>query len=197
MYLFFEIIGTIAFAISGAMAAVRKKMDILGVVTLGITTSIGGGTIRDIIMGVTPPRSLTSPLYVGIAFVVSLLVFIPYFRKRINVDNKLLNLVDAIGLGTFTVVAFETASTLNNVYLQVFLSVLTGVGGGVLRDIFSAEEPVIFVKRFYATASLAGAVVCAVFYRADHRAAMLLGIVTTVVLRILAAKYKWNLPRAE
>lgn len=197
MYLIFEIIGTIAFAVSGAMAAVNKKMDILGVVALGITTAIGGGIIRDIIMGITPPKSLTDPLYAGIAFAVSLLVFIPYIRKRINVDNILFVFIDAIGLGTFTVLGFETASALNNVFLQIFLGVLTGVGGGVMRDIFSAVEPVIFVKRFYAAASLAGAIVCAAIFRVNSGVAMLLGIVTVVVLRVLAAKFKWHLPRAD
>jgi uncharacterized membrane protein YeiH len=135
-------------------------MDILGVVILGVTTAIGGGITRDILMGVTPPRSLTNPLYAGIAIAVSLLVFFPPVRGRINVNNMAFVALDALGLGTFTVIGIETAYVLNNIFLQVFLGVLTGVGGGVMRDIFAAEKPMIFIKRFYAVASLIGAIVC-------------------------------------
>lgn len=197
MYLFLEIIGTVAFAVSGAMVAIQKKMDILGVVILGITTAIGGGIVRDIILGNVPPRSLTDPLYAGIACGVSLLVFLPFVRKWINVDHIVFVLIDALGLGTFTVVGIETASAQNNVFLQIFLGVLTGVGGGVMRDIFAAEKPIIFVKRFYAIASLIGAICCVALYGVNKSAAMLAGIAVVVVLRLLAAKYKWNLPKAE
>jgi len=179
------------------MVAVQKKMDLLGVIILGITTAIGGGVIRDILMGTLPPTSLTDPLYAGIAFVVSIIVFIPSVRKHINVDNMLLIVVDAFGLGTFTVIGIETAATLNNVFLQIFLGVLTGVGGGVLRDIFATEKPIIFVKKFYAVASLAGAVLCVIIYPIGKNAAMITGIIVVVILRILAAKRKWNLPRAN
>lgn len=197
MHLFLEILGTIAFAVSGAMVAVKKKMDILGVAILGVTTAIGGGIIRDILMGITPPKSLTNPLYAGIAFAVSLIIFIPFARKYINVDNILFVFIDAIGLGTFTVIGIETASELNNVFLQIFLGVLTGVGGGVIRDIFATEKPVIFVKRFYAIASLIGAIVCVAVYTINKNIALLSGIVVIVILRILAAKFKWHLPRVN
>ena len=195
MYLILEIIGTVAFAISGAMVAVKKKMDILGVVILGVTTAIGGGIVRDILIGLTPPQSLREPLYAGVSVVVSLLVFLPFVRDRINVDNIVFVAIDALGLGTFTVVGIEAASGLNNVFLQIFLGVLTGVGGGVLRDIFAAEKPVIFVKRFYAAASLIGASVCAAIYSFDKSVAMISGIVTILILRVCAAKFKWNLPK--
>ena len=197
MYLFLEIIGTIAFAISGAMVAIQKKMDALGVVILGITTAIGGGIVRDIIIGTTPPTSLTNPLYAGIAFIISIIVFIPFVRKNVNVDNILLIIIDAIGLGTFTVIGIKTAATLNNVFLQIFLGVLTGVGGGVMRDIFAAEKPIIFVKKFYALASLVGAIVCVIIYPINKNIGMITGIIVVVILRILAAKLKWNLPRAN
>ena len=197
MYLFLEIIGTIAFAISGAMVAIQKKMDALGVVILGITTAIGGGIVRDIIIGTTPPTSLTNPLYAGIAFIISIIVFIPFVRKHVNVDNILLIIIDAIGLGTFTVIGIKTAATLNNVFLQIFLGVLTGVGGGVMRDIFAAEKPIIFVKKFYALASLVGAIVCVIIYPINKNIGMITGIIVVVILRILAAKLKWNLPRAN
>ena len=196
MYFLFEILGTVAFAVSGARLAVKKKMDILGVVILGMTTAIGGGIIRDIILGMTPPASLTNPLYAGIAFAVSLLVFFPKIGTRINMDSMLFVLIDAIGLGTFTVIGIEKAAATENIFLEIFMGVLTGVGGGVLRDMFAAEKPVIFVKHFYAVASLAGAIVCVLIYPHNKNIAMLLGFLTVVALRMPAAKFKWNLPRA-
>jgi len=197
MYFALEILGTIAFAVSGAMVAVNKKMDILGVIILGVTTAIGGGIVRDIIMGVFPPKSLTDPIYAGIGIIVCIIVFIPFVRKHIDVDNMLFVIIDGIGLGAFTVIGFETAAYLDNIFLEIFLGVLTGVGGGVMRDIFASERPVIFVKRFYATASLAGAVICALIYPLDHNVAMLVGIAVVVILRILAARFKWHLPRVN
>lgn len=196
MYTVLEILGTIAFAISGAMAAAEKKMDILGVVILGVTTAIGGGIIRDILLGTTPPTSLKNPLYAFIAIAVSLLVFLPAVRKKININNMILIVIDALGLGTFTVLGFETAAVCSNVFLQIFLGVLTGVGGGVLRDLFASEKPMIFVKHFYAVASLIGAIVCAILYPVKKETAMVLGIVIIVIIRILAAKFKWHLPKA-
>ena len=179
------------------MVAVQKKMDILGVVILGVTTAIGGGITRDILMGVTPPQSLTNPLYAGISIAVSLLIFFPPIRGRINVDIIAFVALDALGLGTFTVIGIETASGLNNIFLQIFLGVLTGVGGGVLRDIFAAEKPTIFIKRFYAVASLIGAIVCTIVYPFYKNSAMVLGIIIIIILRVLAAKFKWNLPRVD
>ena len=172
-------------------------MDVLGVVILGISTAIGGGIVRDIIMGITPPTSLKNPLYASIAFIVSVIVFIPCVRNCINVDNILFVIIDAIGLGTFTVIGIETAATLKNVFLQVFLGVLTGVGGGVMRDIFAIREPIIFVKKFYAVASLAGAIICVIVYPINKNIAMTTGIIIVVILRILAAKLKWNLPKVN
>jgi len=197
MYFALELIGTVAFAISGAMVAIKNKMDILGVIILGVTTAIGGGIFRDIIMGITPPASLTNPLYAIISIVVSIIVFFPYARERIDTDKMTFVIVDAIGLGTFTVIGIEAASGLSNQFLEIFLGVLTGVGGGVLRDIFTASMPIIFVKRFYAVASLCGAILCSLIYPYNQNVAMILGITVIIVLRMLAAKYKWNLPRAK
>jgi uncharacterized membrane protein YeiH len=136
-------------------------------------------------------------LYAGIAIAVSLLVFFPPVRGRINVNNMAFVALDALGLGTFTVIGIETAYVLNNIFLQVFLGVLTGVGGGVMRDIFAAEKPMIFIKRFYAVASLIGAIVCVIVYPFNKNGAMIIGIITIIILRILAAKFKWNLPKVK
>ena len=191
-----EIIGTIAFAVSGAYVAIEKKMDMLGVIFLGITTAIGGGIIRDILIGATPPESLTNPLYFFIAAAVSIIVFIPQIREHIDIDSKLIVFIDAIGLGAFTVIGCSKALQFDNFWLSLFLGTLTGVGGGVLRDIFAAQKPVIFVKHFYALASLAGALIYLLVLPCGNILAMSSAIIAVIVLRMLAAKYKWHLPKA-
>ena len=192
----FEIIGTIAFAMSGAIVAIEKKMDVLGVVILGITTAIGGGIIRDLLIGVTPPVSLCKPLFPLIAIAVSLIVFFPKIRRHINMDSMLMVIIDAVGLGAFTIVGCNSAVGFDNILLQIFLGVLTGVGGGVVRDVFAAQMPTIFVKHFYATASLSGAIVYSLILPYSSSAAIISGMLLIVTLRILAAKYKWHLPKA-
>lgn len=196
MYLLLEVLGTIAFATSGAMVAIEKKMDILGVIILGTTTAVGGGIIRDILIGVTPPASLRNPMFVLLSIFVSLIVFFPSIRNKIDLNNAAFVIVDAIGLGAFTVVGIEAVASYDSAFLQVFMGVITGVGGGVIRDVFACEKPMIFVRHFYACASICGAVVCTLLYPLNKEGAMLVGIVLTLVLRILAAKYKWHLPKA-
>ena len=191
-----EIIGTIAFAMSGAMVATDEKMDLLGVVILGITTAVGGGIIRDVLIGVTPPLSLLNPMYITVAAAVSFIMFIPKIRKLINLNSMLAVAVDAVGLGVFTVIGCNAALEFDNMMLQIFLGVLTGVGGGVMRDIFAAKTPMIFVKHFYAMASLAGAIIYSLILPLNSSAAVTAGIFTVVILRILAAKFKWHLPKA-
>lgn len=191
-----ELIGTIAFAMSGAFVAIEQKMDILGVIILGITTSIGGGIIRDLLLGIVPPLGLVNPIYSVIAIIVSIIVFIPKIRKHINLDSKFFVFVDAIGLGVFTVSGCIKALPFDNILFQLFLGVLTGVGGGVLRDVFATQKPMIFVRHFYALASLIGALVFMVLQNQSQVIAMIAGVVTIAVLRMLAATFKWHLPKA-
>jgi len=197
MILILEIIGTIAFAISGAMVAVNKKMDILGVVILGTTTAVGGGIIRDVIIGVTPPVAFQEPLYALIAIGVSIIVFLPFVRSKINLDNFFFVIIDALGLGVFTVVGVKSGVLFENIFLQIFLGTITGVGGGVLRDLFANEKPMIFVRHFYACACIIAASVTSVLLPINSEIALVSGIIIVVILRILAAKFKWNLPKAE
>ena len=191
-----EILGTVAFAVSGAMVAIDKKMDILGVAILGMTTAVGGGIVRDVIIGVTPPVAFSNPLYALLAIAVSCVVFLPFIRRHVNPDSMLFVIVDAIGLGTFAVIGVISGLPFGNLFLEIFLGTLTGVGGGILRDVFAAEKPMVFVKHFYASACIIGAVLCAVIYPYSRNIAMLTGIVSVIVLRILAARYKWHLPKA-
>ena len=196
MVFILELIGTVAFALSGAMLGVRKKMDLLGVVILGMTTAVGGGIIRDLILGITPPMAFRHPVYALLAVGVSLLTFLPGISGWINLNSAPVMVMDAVGLGIFTVIGVQAAADFDNVFLSVFVGTLTGVGGGVLRDLFAGDQPSIFVRHFYACASIAGALVCALVWGLNADLAMSLGAATVIVLRILAAKHKWNLPRA-
>ena len=192
-----EIIGTIAFSVSGALVGIRNKMDILGIATLGILTAVGGGVIRDLIIGSTPPAAFRDPVYALIAIAVAIIVFLPFISKRINLDHFVWILADSIGLGAFTIIGVSTGVSFDNVFLEVFLGVITGVGGGVLRDICSGNIPMIFIKHFYACPCIIGAVICAVLNGYNADLAIVSGFTVIVVLRLLAAKYKWHLPKAK
>lgn len=172
-----ELIGTAAFAVSGAIVGIKKQMDLFGVIVLGVCTAVGGGIVRDVILGVTPPATFHDPVYTLTAAAVSVLMFLPHVRARVGrhepVFDRLLLVMDAVGLGVFTV-------------------------GGVLRDVFSGERPYIFVRHFYACASIIGALICALCWdRLGANAAMLFGAAAIVVLRLLAAYYHWSLPKSD
>lgn len=200
----FEIIGTVAFAFSGAMTAVQKKMDIFGVMILGLTTAVGGGVIRDLILGITPPHMFRNPIYAVVAFAAAMVVFLPAVRRFLSSNHVMHDIVlmvmDAIGLGAFTVVGVQVAcesGQAHNVFLLVFVGTLTGVGGGVMRDVMACNTPYIFVKHFYATASVLGAALCAGLWTfVPQTVAMLTGATTVVLLRVCAAWFHWSLPKA-
>lgn len=205
MQFIFEIMGTIAFSVSGAMVAVEKKMDILGISILGLTTAVGGGVIRDLILGITPPATFQNPIYAVIAIITAIIVFTPYvqriFEKNPIYYERVMLIMDSIGLGVFTVVGINAAYTTgyeDNIFLLVFVGVVTGVGGGVMRDMMAGDRPYIFVKHFYATASLIGAASCIIIWNIFGQAiAMLVGTIVVVVLRFMAAKFRWSLPKAR
>lgn len=205
LLLVFEIFGTVAFAASGAMTGLSKKMDIFGVVTLGIVTSVGGGVIRDLVLGNTPPATFSNPVYALVAIVVSIVLFIPAVRRFMlrnqRLYDKAMLVMDSVGLGIFTVVGIETAylADKSNVFLLLFVGMVTGIGGGVLRDVLAGNTPYIFIKHFYASASLIGAVVCIGIWEFFERPgiAMLAGSLCILVLRFLAARFRWSLPKAE
>ncbi len=199
-----EIIGTISFALSGAMCALRKNMDIFGVCILGITAAVGGGVIRDITLGLTPPAALMHPHYIIISVAASILIFIPKIRHIITAHPHLYELLmlitDSLGLGIFTVVGLKVgidAGFFENPMLLIFIAVVTGVGGGVLRDIFSGERPYIFVKHIYACAAIVGAVLSYLLWSlTGEYIAMTAGLFLIVIIRFLAAKFRWSLPKA-
>ena len=193
--LLLELIGTVAFSVSGAVVGIQKKMDMLGVVTLGIMTAVGGGIIRDLLIGVTPPMAFKNPIFIVISIITALIVFLPVVSKAINLDRFIWILADSVGLGAFTVIGVLAGVAYDNIFLEVFLGVTTGVGGGVIRDICAGGIPMIFVKHFYACACIIGAIVCAIFYDYNPIIAVVLSFSVTVIL--LAAKFKWHLPKAK
>ena len=201
----FELIGTVAFAISGAITGLKKKMDIFGVVILAVVTAVGGGAIRDIVLGNTPPMTFRNPVYALVAVATGILTFIPVVRKLAGKTPKAFDIfllvTDSVGLGIFTVMGIRTAINLNhgeNMFLLVFVGVVTGVGGGLLRDVMAGNTPYIFVKHIYASASLAGAVLCVLLWKPlGSTAAMSVSAAVIIVIRFLAARFKWSLPKAE
>ena len=205
-----EIIGTIAFASSGAMLGIRKNMDIFGVNVLGITTAVGGGCIRDLLLGIHPPKMFQNLSYVGTAIVTSCLLFFVFYLKKELLEStfleryeRLMSTLDAVGLGIFTVMGIRTAmdlenSHLHNLSLWVFVGVVTGIGGGMMRDIMAGNTPFVFIKHVYACAALIGAFLYIFLYGViPDLAAMLISSGAVVVIRLLAAHYHWNLPRIQ
>ena len=206
--LILEIIGTVAFAVSGAFVAIKARFDIFGVLVIGCITAVGGGITRDILIGVTPPTIFAKLYIIGVACLTSLTVFILAYihckkfdviREKIEHIN---NLFDAIGLAAFTVMGTEIAFTNgieNNVFLSVTIGVLTGVGGGVLRDILTETPPYIFKKHVYALASIMGALLYYILRLFIQTTVLPSGvaIVFIISIRLLATKYRWDLPKIK
>lgn len=201
-----EILGIIAFAVSGALLAIEKKLDLFGVIFLGVTPAVGGGVIRDLLLGTTPPYMFSNPIYVFFAFLTSLCVFaIKYFYRENSdrtalITNHIVNIVDAIGLGTFVVVGTDTAIQAgygDNGFLAVTVGVITGVGGGILRDIFIGQIPYIFRKHVYAVTGIIGASLYYLMYwkKINSPFAMFVGIFSVLILRVMATYFEWNLPK--
>lgn len=204
MVLLIELIGTVAFSISGAMVGIRKKMDIFGVLVLGVVTAVGGGMMRDVILRKTPSAFL-KPIYVEVAVISALVPFIILYVNKKMVHSKyqdfyaiVMFLMDSLGLGIFTAMGISTgvnAGYEDNMFFLCFLGTLTGVGGGLLRDMMAGVPPYIFVKHVYACASIAGAICCVLVYRSyGQLPALIVGTAVVLAIRIIAAHYRWNLP---
>ena len=198
-----EIIGAAAFAVSGAMAALEHDADIFGVIFLAVVTALGGGVIRDLLLGVTPPKMFVSYVYLAVAALAALVVFADAYirrekyRKHRDKLDSINNMFDAVGLAVFTVSGMNTAmQQSDNVLLILVLGMSTGVGGGMLRDMMINKMPKVLRKRVYAVASLlGGGVYYGLFALGVHETiAAVSGMALIIVLRVLATVYKWNLP---
>ena len=192
-----DLIGTAAFAASGAWLGVRRRMDLFGVLVLGLVTAVGGGTLRDMLLGDIPPFSLQDETYLYVAILAALFVFIN--RERFKLFEKPLLYLDAVGLGTFVVIGTTKALDFELGFLgAVLMGVMTATAGGVVRDVLANEVPLILRKEIYASACLAGGVLLVILEQVDvaRPTAALLAAVTVIVVRLLAIHYNWSLPKS-
>ncbi|TRZ69488.1 MAG: trimeric intracellular cation channel family protein [Nitrosopumilaceae archaeon] len=193
-----DLFGTMAFAVTGAFKAIEHKTDVVGILLLATITGVAGGTIRDVVMGQFP-NSLSDPAYVIITVLSGLSIFFLYshLKKHWNLFLKF----DAIGLGVFTIIGATFAYNLVGLnFLAIMLGgMLTAVGGGILRDVFVTQVPIVFVKEFYISASFIGITVfyLTLYFGGELYSATILGITLTTTLRLIAMKFNWNLPKAK
>lgn len=197
----FDFVGTVAFAISGIRLASAKQFDWFGAFVVGVTTAIGGGTIRDLMLGVSP-FWLTNPFYLLCSAFALLWVVI--FRRWLVRQNNTWFLFDTIGLALFTVVGIEKTLMVSGMpghehypfWAAIIMGTITGAGGGVIRDVFINEVPLIFRKEIYAIACVVGGLAYYVCYKlsmSPEMCSIICGLVV-VLMRLLAVKYKLHLP---
>lgn len=202
-----ECFGAIAFALSGIVVSVEREIDPVGAFVVSFITAYGGGIIRDLLLGITPPTvfcpgqtRFSAILSVGIAMVVYLFA---YFRKTSPLIGKIKNdmlfyILDAIGLSIFCVSGVTTAmgeGHCDNFILLIACGVVSGCGGGVLRDIFTSRVPLIFRKHIYVLPALIGTAAYILLYGyISQIPAAVIGILLIIGIRILAIRFKWNLP---
>lgn len=202
-----EIIGTVSFAVSGAMVAVRKRVDLFGVLVLGIITALGGGLLRDVMLGQIPPVMFINAKFVLIALGSSLFVFCvarafkeKYLSREVLID-QINNVFDALGLGAFAVIGSQVAMTAgygDNFLLVVCMGMMTGIGGGLIRDLMVMEIPFVLRRRVYAVAAITGAILytCLTKTLLPEWISVFTSVIWVFGMRMLATKYKWNLPKA-
>ena len=202
-----EMIGMVAFALYGALVGLKYHLDLFGVILVSVTVSLGGGVVRDLIIGRIPPAMFQDYRYLLVAVVTALLVFLAAVISRGRYHDyetkveALANIFDALGLGAFTVVGVQAginAGFSDNGFLLVFLGLLTGIGGGILRDLFVMRMPVVLRKHVYALPVIIGAALYLLCYRLGAPQLVTSGAVifTVFALRMLATYYHWNLPHA-
>lgn len=195
-----EVIGTVAFAVSGAMAAGRARMDWLGAFVLAIIVAIGGGTIRDVLLGRLPVSWLEDPWPVLVASATAVVVIIALrFRPTTDPENwTLVTIADALGLSAFVILGTEIGlQTGLTPFLAVLLGVVTGVGGGVIRDVLTDTRPMVLVGQIYAVAGLMGGALFATLTRVgvNSQVAVWSSVALVFIVRMLAVRKNWNLPR--
>ena len=206
--LILEIVGTISFAVSGAFVAIKAKLDIFGVLFLGCVTAVGGGIIRDILIGVNPPAIFSNLYILLIAAITAAVVFAFAYAQRKKFDDMrekiehVNNFFDAFGLAAFSVMGTEAAfvhGLSDNVFLSILLGMFTGVGGGLLRDILTSTTPYIFKKHVYALASIGGAALYYVLRLicVDNLLPSVLAMLFIISIRLLATRYRWSLPKVH
>jgi len=194
----FDLLGTFAFAVSGAIAAVRKKMDLYGILVLATVTAVGGGTIRDVLVGRIPPFIFRDITYFLVSITAGLLVF--FFHRYVERRFKLLLIMDAIGLGTFTVIGISVGLTFDIGYFgAVFLGVMTATAGGMMRDILQGEVPLVLQKEIYASACIAGGLlfVCLDILNVIANINIFISAFIVITIRMISITKNWHLPKPK
>jgi len=192
---YIDLVGTFVFAISGVLAAIENKLDLFGATILGLVTAVGGGTLRDILIGSTPVGWMADNNYV-----ILILLTLPicyFFQSRILGLRKTFFLFDTIGIGLFTILGVEKTLNLGlSPAIAMMMGVVSAVFGGVIRDILTNRVPLVFRKEVYAFACLAGAIVhyLLIRFNGSSEINVLFSILVVIVIRILAVKRKWNIP---
>lgn len=201
-----EVLGTVAFAVSGALVAIDHGLDVFGVIFIGCITAVGGGIMRDIMLGAVPPAAFVNPYPMLIAAIASAAVFVVAYafrgrytrlRARVDVIN---NVFDAIGLAAFAVMGTESAVAAgygDNVLFCVSLGTVTCIGGGMLRDVMTNSTPYVLKKRIYALASIAGCLFYLVLSGLDLHPSVptFAAMILVFAIRMLATVFKWSLPK--
>jgi len=194
-YSIIDILGTIAFAISGVLVAMDKKLDAFGVFIIAFVTAVGGGTLRDLLIGIRPVGWLNAPMHLLIIVITVLLAII--FVKQLKYIRKSLFLFDTIGIGLYTMVGIEKGLAADlPIVMCIALGTITACFGGVIRDILCNEIPVIFRKEIYATVCILGGLVyfLLIQFPIQNTIAYSMAIVTIIIMRILAVRFKISLP---
>ena len=192
---YLDLLGTFAFAISGALSAAEKKYDLFGVVFVAFITALGGGTTRDLLLGSTPVSWMNNYQYLYVIILAVLLTFI--FHKQIQKWRKTLFLFDSIGLGVFTIIGMQKAMDFDiGIGFAVIMGVISAVLGGVIRDTFNNDVPLILRKEIYATACFIGAflLIALAYLGVNIQIAIPVTILTIFVIRIVSVKYQLSLP---
>jgi len=198
MFYLLDIIGTMAFAMSGALTAMSKKMDPFGVLIIAFVTSVGGGTLRDVMIGRTPVGWMTDLNYVYVILIGFLLTII--FRRRLDIFRTSLFLFDTIGLGVFTLIGIQKGIDIHlNPVICIALGTMTACFGGVIRDILCNDIPVVFRKEIYATICIIGGIV---FFglkelNLEKDILYLITSLVIIVIRLMAVKFNWSLKPIE
>ncbi len=192
-----ESAGTIAFAISGVRLAAAKEFDWFGAIVVGFVTAIGGGTVRDLLLDVTPFWML-NPIYL-ICSVIGFIIVMIFSKRLVRLDTPFF-IFDTIGLALFVVVGVEKTVQLGySFWVAIIMGTITGIIGGVIRDVFINEIPLVFRKEIYALACVFGGLVYWLCYSLNF-SAIICEIVTSVAIfsvRVLAVKYQWGLPKMK
>lgn len=189
-----EMMGTVAFAISGIRLASAKKFDWFGALVVGFVTAVGGGTLRDMLIG-APIFWMQSSVYMWGTLLAFFIVMV--FRKFLVHLNNTIFWFDCIGLGLFAVVGYEKAFVLDYpIWVCIFMGTITGVVGGIIRDVLINEVPIIFTQDLYAVACIAGGILFAIlqYFNIGIDVIQIITAIFIVVFRVIATKYHWRLP---